>query len=210
MAISSRKKRTITILTCIATLLAIGVGVAAWKSEQCVRLLLYHRPIRYDQQSFHKAIDRADRLVIREGFERDPVLLLITNAADIRELTAHLEFKPLVSTNIAFDTCMCGGFPGIDWYAGSRRLATTSVQHSRKLRWRGFSTARILGRKIIYGDAPLTKDSAQWLKEWLKKYGIGEDGLLNASTVNEAVQRNGSQPIRSETNRTSSAAGSRR
>lgn len=171
---TSRPKRLFKVLLALAALFVVGAGVAAYHWQTCLKLLLYSRPIRYDQQSLQSTIARADRMVIREGgFDcchgtgNDAVLLTITNINEIRNFAAHLRFKPVSTTNSLLESCLCCGFPGIDWYAGRQRLALTSVQHGKYLRWQGFSTARVLGKQVGYGDAPLTDDSADWLRIWM-------------------------------------------
>jgi len=58
-------------------------------------------------------------------------------------------FQPEQTTR----SCECVGYPGIDWYRGRERIAVTSVQHYRAIRWKDFPT-----------DAVLTPESAAWLK----------------------------------------------
>ena len=178
-----RQKRIVETLGGIAILLVIGIGAAACTWQEWRHLLLYSRPIQYDQQGFHKAIARADRIVVRDGgfgccgqTTDDAVLLVISNAVEIREFARHVQFQPASTTNSVMESCMCCGYPGIDWFAGSKRLALTSVQHNKRLRWRGFSTLRILGRAVGYGDAPLTDESAQWLKTWLIAHRVLKPG----------------------------------
>lgn len=171
-------KRTVRIVAaCLLVVLFAGGGWGIIHWDKCARHLLYQRPIRYDQQPFHKTIAKADRIVVRDGgfdccgpVDEDAVLFVITNADEIRKVAEHLQFQSKATTNSFMESCMCCGSPGIDWLAGSNRLALTSVQHTNALRWKGFSTGRILGWKVGYGDAPLTKESAAWLALWLSNH----------------------------------------
>jgi hypothetical protein len=113
---------------------------------------------------FHRCIATADRIVVRDGgydccepVDGQKVLFEVTDRAEITEVAARIEFPR--EQGMGF--CMCCGYPGIDWYRGGRRLALTSVQHGRGLRWKGFP-----------GDAGLTEASADWLVEWLAKHGV--------------------------------------
>jgi len=81
---------------------------------------------------------------------------------------------------------MCCGSPGIDWYKGGKRIALTSVQHGHAIRWRGFSTMRILGFRVGYGDGPLTDESQVWLKDWFKSHGIGRN--KEEESANQSMQ----------------------
>ena len=58
----------------------------------------------------------------------------------------------------------------MDWYCGQARVALTSVQHWKAIRWQEFK-----------GDARLTAESSQWLKEWLNAHGVTSDSLYQAN-----------------------------
>ena len=123
---------------------------------------VYHDPL-------HDVIATADRIVVRDGGfngpkpnDRQKVLFQVTDPAKVRALIDNLKFLPKPTG----PSCTCWGYPGIDWYRGSERLAVTSVQHCRAIRWKGFPT-----------DASLTKESAAWLKQWLLDHGIKEEKL---------------------------------
>jgi hypothetical protein len=60
----------------------------------------------------------------------------------------------------------------------NKRIVFAAVQHGQGIRWRGFSTMRILGFRVGYGDGPLTQESQDWMKEWFRSHGIGKDVLL--------------------------------
>lgn len=140
--------------------------------------LIYHRSLRYNVP-FEGSIAKADKIVVRDGgfdccgtVDKDKVLFVLTDPVEVRQVASHFQFQALVTTNSIQESCMCCGSPGIDWYHGSKRIALTAVQHGKKIRWRGFSTARILGVQIGYGDGPLTKEAADWVVEWLDKHGV--------------------------------------
>jgi hypothetical protein len=122
-------------------------------------------PWTYDG-SFHRTISTADRIVVRDGgfnccgpVGDQKVLFEVTDAREIKEVYEHIQFKSPQIPN----ACMCCGYPGIDWYQGEKRLALTSVQHGRALRWRGFGFPR---------DAQFTEDFAQWLGKWFLRHGV--------------------------------------
>lgn len=171
-----RKRIWWTLAACV--LVAIGV-VAAVKPENCIRALIHHRPIQYDQP-FGPAISGANRIIVRaDGFDccgpidETNILFVVTNSEEIADVANHIRFESRTTTNSLMETCMCCGAPGIDWYEGNKRIALTAVQHGHALRWRGFSTIRILGFRAGYGDGPLTQDSQTWLKDWLMSHGVG-------------------------------------
>lgn len=112
---------------------------------------------------FDEAIREADRLVIRDGGFDEwglrpwPVLAVVTDPAELREVRAHIRFEPF--TNELTGQCMCTGYPGLDWYKGTRALARVSVQHGMAIRWKRFGTA-YSGFYRYPGDVPLTLDSS--------------------------------------------------
>ena len=114
--------------------------------------------------SFHRRIAQADRIVIRDGgfncchsVKGQKALLEITDPEAVGDFNRHLEFK----AHQPWNCCMCCGYPGIDWYRGRKRIALTSVQHGRAMRWDGFP-----------GDAALTEPSSAWLVDWFLMHGI--------------------------------------
>lgn len=123
---------------------------------------------RAEKAYFFKTISEADRIVVRDGgfdccvpeekIDRQPVLAVVTNAAEVAAFTAMIQFEDSPSTGAY---CMCCGHPGIDWWKGGERLALTSVQHGKALRWRTFSD-----------DYPFTAESAAALARWFEDRGI--------------------------------------
>lgn len=113
---------------------------------------------------FHNIIKYADRMVIRNGgfgccepIDKQKVLTTITNLQELAEVYTNLQFV----TKQDWGLCECCGYPGLDWYRGTNRLALTSVQHCDAIRWEGFP-----------GDASLTENSRKWLRAWLKRRNI--------------------------------------
>lgn len=166
-----RLSKWLIVLGCAGVAAAI---VGAYRRD-IVDALVYQRPVRYDQP-FHPAVAAADRIVVRsDGYDCcHPVsaattLFVVTSPAEVADIRSHLRFQPLVTSNSMLETCMCCGEPGMDWYRGSSLIARTAFQHGKALRWRGFSTSRILGVSIGYGDAPLTAASRDWLAGWLER-----------------------------------------
>jgi len=184
-------------------LAVVGLGgYIYWQNGKLAAWLLYDRPIRYDKQGFHDSLGHCDKLVVRRGgFDccaggaTGPVLLTITNKVEIADFLTHLRFAPLGTTNSMMESCMCCGFPGIDFYAGQRLLAITAVQHMENLRWRGFSTARILTKRVGYGDAPLTTDSRRWLTNWFLKHSLPLDELTKTNAANKSLERTAAEQI---------------
>ena len=113
---------------------------------------------------FHKVIEQADRLVVRDGgynccgpVDGQGILLTITNPRETGELHRIIEFE----AHQTWSVCMCCGYPGLDWYRGKKRVALTALHHGRAIRWNEFP-----------GDAQLTLRSSQAIVEWLAKRGI--------------------------------------
>ncbi len=140
-----------------------------------------HRPIEWKYNNeFHNAIRGADRIVVRDGgfdccgpVDKQKIIFEIKDQKEIESLYNHLQFDP----NGYTDICLCCGYPGIDWYKGNSRLALTSIQHIGKLRWKGFKAGYKWPGKSNIGDAPLTYESAIWIKKWLMAHGIKEKNL---------------------------------
>ena len=163
------------IIACACVVLAVVVGL---KWETCLRAVTYHEALRYDKP-FGPAIAAADRIVVRaDGFDccgpvdETNILFVVTQPDEIAAVAKHIQFESRTTTNSLWESCMCCGSPGIDWYRGNERIVLTSIQHDHAIRWRGFSTMRILGFRVGYGDGPLTKDSQVWLKGWFSSHGI--------------------------------------
>lgn len=156
----------------------LGLAGAGWFwRAEIVEKAVYHIPIVYGRQLHDALGDKCDRIVIREGgynccgsIDGDPILFDTRDPIIVAEVFEKLQFEPVRTSNSLMETCMCCGYPGIDFYKGNHRLANTSVQHAVKLRWAGFSTARVAFRQMGYGDAPLTKESQAWLEAFLSEH----------------------------------------
>jgi hypothetical protein len=116
---------------------------------------------------FHKAVSSANRIVVRAGglqspreIDRQKILFAINKPAEIRQVVENLRFQSAQTT----PSCVCIGYPEIDWCRGKERIAATSVQHCRAIRWKGFPS-----------DAVLTPESQAWLKKWLIEHGVKEE-----------------------------------
>jgi hypothetical protein len=182
--LTNRRKLHWSILLLAALFLGIcgftlvGIGAENGWLQHSLRHMIYQRPLRYDVP-FSAAVARADKIVVRDGgfdccrkVDDDKVFFTVTDPVEVRKIASHFQFQPRTTTNSFYETCMCCGSPGIDWYRGNRRIALTAVQHAQGIRWRGFSTARILGIRVGYGDGPLTKESAEWLIGWFDQHGV--------------------------------------
>jgi hypothetical protein len=165
-------------------LLVFGLIAAAPGVYRLVRDLPWeewrNRPRLYTtSSSFHDTIRRADRLVVREGgfnccgpVRGEKVLFEITDPDELAEIYDNIQFRE--RTNAKLGACMCCGFPGMDWYRGWRRLALTSVQHGKAIRWKGFPAGNYWPGRGYAGDAPLTHESSIWLTEWLIAHGFDD------------------------------------
>jgi hypothetical protein len=162
---------------------ALGISLAlTWEPflEAALDIAISHRPLEYSQP-FHPAIASADRIVVRaDGFnccraiDETNVLFEVTDPRQVADVRAHMAFEAVATTNSLLEACLCCGAPGVDWYRGKKRLAMTALQHGKRVRWKGFSTARFLGVRVGYGDAPLTTESSQWIHAWLASHGVGD------------------------------------
>ena len=144
---------------------------------ECVRVCVYDRPLRYDVP-FHRDVTDVDRIVVywSDGIDRPTgsrsSLFEVTDPAEVAEVLAHIEFEPRTTDNAYLEACMCFGGTGIDFYRGKTRIARTVLKHGKSLRWKGFSTTRVLGFRIGYGDGPLTDESREWIIAWLRGHGV--------------------------------------
>lgn len=180
------KKRGPTVRWVIAAtvvLVAVVAVVALWGKDG-LRALVRHTPYRYDG-SFHRTLSDADRIVVRAGgfdccgsVKHDPLLFSVTDPKAVAEVAAHIQFEPITVVNSFAESCLCCGYPGMDWYKGKTRIALTALQHGRAIRWNGFTTARFLGIAIGYGDLPLTAESHDWLEKWFEGRGVDTKGSV--------------------------------
>lgn len=171
-----RKHKIRTIFGLVVVTLAV---IGYFNRVAVLRLLVYQKPFVIGEQ-FHDAIrEKCDRIVVRDGgfnccgknVDKQKILYETTDSEEIANFFARLHFMPVENSM----TCLCCGFPGIDFYHGTKRLALTAVQHGTGLRWKGFSPFHILGFQVGYADAPLTTESVEWLARWLEKAGVPEE-----------------------------------
>jgi len=137
-----------------------AVSLAAWRDAR--------DPVRHNRH-LHNVMAWADRIVVRAGgfdccrpVEGQKVLFEVVNVDELTDVRDHLQIMPGRPSG----GCLCCGFPGIDWYRGNTRLALTSVHHGVRLSWIGFP-----------GDAILTLESHQWLRQWLERHGLNQERL---------------------------------
>jgi len=190
---NERKRKWMRRAILAGTLAAVAV-LAIFKWEDCLRALICQRAVRYDEP-FGPAIAGADRIVVRaDGFDccgpvdETNILFVVTEPEQIADVASHIRFESRTTTNSFMETCMCCGGPGIDWYRGKKRIVFTAMQHEHGIRWRGFSTMRILGFRVGYGDGPLTQESQAWMKEWFRSHGIGKkEEKESANKASEAT-----------------------
>jgi hypothetical protein len=115
---------------------------------------------------FHKTVAQTDKIVVRDGgYDTEAIGI----AKILYESKDPKEIKKLLSI-LQFDKkqeggeCDCYGYPGIDWYKGKKRLATTALQAGSGFNWEEFPN-----------EASLTKKSSKLIIKWLKKRGIKKD-----------------------------------
>ena len=120
-----------------------------------------------ETERFAKSIAGADRVVVRKGGfgccgdpDKAPVLCTLTDPSEIAAFGELFTFKDLGMNG----SCLCCGYPGIDWWKGDRIVARTSVQHLKGLRWKGF-----------YGDAQFTPEAEKALSAWFDAHKIEVD-----------------------------------
>jgi hypothetical protein len=138
-------------------------------------------PLRFNKR-FHRVIRSADRLaVIGLDFDSsdsdEPIektLFEITDSKELAEVFEHLQLAPNGST----EPCMCGGYPGLNWYRGETPLALTTVSEDHALDWDGNS-----------GPVLFTDDSARWLLAWLGKHGVDISEEANQAKSDERAAR---------------------
>ena len=123
-----------------------------------------------EKAHFFATIAGADRIVVRDGgfdccasvedIDKQGTFAVITDAAEISAFTSMIQFMDGPSGG----QCLCCGYPGIDWWRDGKRVALTSVQHGKALRWRAFSF-----------DYPFTEKSSKALVQWLEAHGCCSD-----------------------------------
>jgi hypothetical protein len=145
--------------------LPVGVVAVALLAGACGR-----QPTWTYQGQLHDAVAEADRVVVCDGgFRYDgdtddhAVLFEVTNPGETEELRENLEFESRQVRSV----CPCLGYPAVDWYRGNRRIAHTSIQHGRAVRWEGFQA-----------DARLTEKSTAWLVQWLAGHEVDEGKMM--------------------------------
>ncbi len=145
--------------------LAAGVAAVALLAGACGREATWTY-----QGQFHDAVAEADRVVVRDGgfrYGRDTgdqaVLFEVTDPGEIDQLRENLEFESRQQRYV----CPCPGYPGVDWYRGNQRIAHTSIQHGRAVRWEGFQA-----------DAQLTEESSARLVQWLVEHEVDEGKMM--------------------------------
>jgi hypothetical protein len=115
--------------------------------------------------AFARAIAHVDRVVVRDGgfnccgpVDNQQRLVALTNVQEIAAFRSAIQFE---ARQEGRGGCLCCGYPGIDWYQGTNRVALTAVQHGTALRWKDFP-----------GDAMLTPESSHALARWLLDHGV--------------------------------------
>jgi len=156
------------------------VVVLALTLETWLRWFVYETELVDVDRAFARTIAFADKIVVYDegydccrAFVGTNILLIVTDSMEIEAVRNNIRFPQ----KIQIYQCMCCGWPNITWYEGNKKLAMTSIQHGKAIRWRGFSQYRFLGKRISYGDARLTEESQAWLKEWLESHGISREQL---------------------------------
>lgn len=173
---TARRKRIAAAVSLI--LLFALCAAVVFKRYDIFRALVYHRPADC-HVLLNPIIEDADRIVVRFGgidccgrVNETNILFKVTDPTEVAAVKSNLHFMAITTTNCFETICLCCGWPGMDWYTGKHRIALTAVQHGRGIRWRGFSTARLLGFRTGYGAAAFTEESRQWLHAWFLRRGV--------------------------------------
>jgi len=121
--------------------------------------------------ALHEVILESDRIVVRDGgldccknIDKDTILYDTSDAYDVNLFLTKFNLnnyqRPVENAN-------CCGWPGIDFYKGRKKLATTSLKGCKLIKWEG-----------IPSDAVLTTGSQKWIKAWLIENGVPTDSKL--------------------------------
>ncbi len=142
-----------------------GFGGGFFTGSAPTNLPKYVPEVWTNTGAFARLIAKADRVVIRNGgfdccgpVDDDDSLAVLTNAQAVAAFNSTIT---LVKTQEVGFSCMCCGFPGVDWYQGTNRLALTGIQHGEALRWKGFPS-----------DIAFTPESSRALAKWFLDHNI--------------------------------------
>ena len=187
----------------LSILMVLTLKSYEWREDiisEWTKIWYHTRPLA-SADHFFDTIREADRLVVRDGgfdccdsVNNDVVLFTVTDLAELKNIREHIQFVPF--TNALAGVCMCCGYPGLDWYKGSKRIALTAVQHGFGLRWSRFGTS-YSGPFQNYGDVPLTLDSSIWIIEWLRNNNV-TNGDYSATRLNQFIKIKNSTNLTSE------------
>lgn len=156
-------------LLAVGIALALLLGSAVW--------LLSPEPVWQYTGQFHAVIDRANRVVVRDGghcsapddADGYPVLFEIRDVVQTNELRRQLVFQQ-DQYGLA---CGCSGYPVIDWYDGDTRIAHTSLHHGEAIRWTRIAQPdQPIRWDGFQNDGVLTDESSEWVVQWLVHNGV--------------------------------------
>jgi len=106
---------------------------------------------------------QTDRLVVRSGgtchrnHTEEKILFETKSLEKIRELVESIDINEAESDS----SCMCCGFPTLEFYQETKLLAMVGVQHGGALRWGPWPA-----------DGMLTANSSSSFNKWMTKHGI--------------------------------------
>lgn len=118
--------------------------------------------------TFQNAVQHSNEIVIHaKGYENTAsrhrtVFLRMTDPDAISEFNSNIRFK----RSFGGERCGCQGFPGIDWFHGTERIAYAGLQHETHVRWTPYSY-----------DMPMTDTSRQWLARYMAQHGVPLTGM---------------------------------
>ncbi len=152
------------------------------------------RPILWTNAAeFHATIKNADRIVVREGgfnccqsakeLDKQRIIADVINVDEIQAVYTHLVFD---TTYAELGACMCCGDLGIDWYQNGKRIALTAYHDRGAIRWKRFRWGYRFPGWNSPGDAPLTKDSTDWMRKWLVAHGVDAKAVRYPPTTGPA------------------------
>ena len=119
------------------------------------------------EPALREALATCDRIRVRSGGtccreERaEETLFEVRDVEEIRDTIAGIAIH-----NVPWSgSCMCCGSPTFEFYAGQKLLAMVGFHHGSRLRWADGPWP---------GDASLTNEGAERLKQWLSGHGVAD------------------------------------
>lgn len=115
----------------------------------------------------HDVIKMSTKVIIRSGWYPNidtneiKILLELTGSNEIQELIENIR----INSNKSGDECLCFGGPNFDFYKNDTIVASLSLHHGIAFRWE---------KGCWPGDGALTRESADWIVNFLESKNIPE------------------------------------